>query len=602
MANQSSLLWEGYFKSEKDLYYNKDKFISGGTNICFITGQSGSGKSTMASAMTGKGKVEHVDMDLVVMNRNKYSIEDFAKNIPMAGAFFKGPGNQFYVDPSEKKKKLNYDAENSKITKAFVSYAITYAKQHKNQKFVVEGTWIFRYIEPSILKDCAVCVKGTSATTSLYRAGKRDKAMAASVASAPRWYGRENQLQKFRDYFAKLMGASNNNSKNESYIDYDMSNKVASSIATALNDIGREKNAYQIESSNIIVFSAKPIIERIGDDTIREAMYEAHRRKCIFSLNEALDKFFKSSGYNGYDCVIESCSDINNGTWMVRFNLYEDTDNKINGVPVNEAMISLLYENALIRLESMSSGSFVEAAVKDMRNVRRYQKAIEDFLEYADDNVIVETFDSGHIMYEGAEIEDNLKKAHNNIATLEEMYTETYGGKDTHQSFSDECVLDEDFVWFADTKMYTNLSPQNFYNTLDIYKRLYLSMIDYIKNNTKIADGVYYPGWDSHDWRQSPEEYFNQQSRKVISSKFGGKPYGQLRIPICECEHIFNTKMTNAIIKVLSKMIPDDLKAGTAEDRVGFCIVKLKKGKIIQLCLATNYFRWRNSSSSHMFN
>ena len=43
---------EGYIKSDKDIYYNKYKFDSGEINLCFITGQSGSGKTTMAGKMT----------------------------------------------------------------------------------------------------------------------------------------------------------------------------------------------------------------------------------------------------------------------------------------------------------------------------------------------------------------------------------------------------------------------------------------------------------------------------------------------------------------------------------------------------------------------
>ena len=43
---------EGYIKSDPDIYYNKGKFDSGEINLCFITGLSGSGKSTMAGEMS----------------------------------------------------------------------------------------------------------------------------------------------------------------------------------------------------------------------------------------------------------------------------------------------------------------------------------------------------------------------------------------------------------------------------------------------------------------------------------------------------------------------------------------------------------------------
>ena len=68
MLKESSIL-EGYFKSDKDIYYNKDKFDSGEINLCFITGLSGSGKSTMGRGMSSKD-VEHYEMDDVICNDN----------------------------------------------------------------------------------------------------------------------------------------------------------------------------------------------------------------------------------------------------------------------------------------------------------------------------------------------------------------------------------------------------------------------------------------------------------------------------------------------------------------------------------------------------
>ena len=44
---------EKYAVSEPDLYYKEDSFNSGDTNICFILGHSGSGKSMMARTLEG---------------------------------------------------------------------------------------------------------------------------------------------------------------------------------------------------------------------------------------------------------------------------------------------------------------------------------------------------------------------------------------------------------------------------------------------------------------------------------------------------------------------------------------------------------------------
>ena len=59
---------EAYIKNIKDIYYNKDKFDSGKINLCFITGHSGSGKSTMANNMSGNN-IEAYELDDVLSNK-----------------------------------------------------------------------------------------------------------------------------------------------------------------------------------------------------------------------------------------------------------------------------------------------------------------------------------------------------------------------------------------------------------------------------------------------------------------------------------------------------------------------------------------------------
>ena len=67
-----SLLNESIFKDEPDIYYKKDKFDNKEINLCFITGLSGSGKSTMGSNMEeDSSDVEHVDLDNVFFQFTK---------------------------------------------------------------------------------------------------------------------------------------------------------------------------------------------------------------------------------------------------------------------------------------------------------------------------------------------------------------------------------------------------------------------------------------------------------------------------------------------------------------------------------------------------
>lgn len=50
---------EKYAVSEPDLYYREESFNSGDTNICFILGHSGSGKSMMAGMLVGED-IDHI--------------------------------------------------------------------------------------------------------------------------------------------------------------------------------------------------------------------------------------------------------------------------------------------------------------------------------------------------------------------------------------------------------------------------------------------------------------------------------------------------------------------------------------------------------------
>lgn len=216
-----SAMLEGYLKSDKDIYYNKDKFDAGEINLCFITGLSGSGKSTMGRGMSSKN-IEHYEMDDIICNDN-FSDDNLKEYGGLISSFFKGAGKSFRLIQDDDKHNdsvfnthKNYEKE---ITQAFVKHAISYCKSHKETKYVCDGIWIFMFIKPEQLKDCAVYIKGTSSIKSGYRALKRDidedkrNGMTSLQIFKHEFkrvkedilYARENQkeLRSFRSYFEK---------------------------------------------------------------------------------------------------------------------------------------------------------------------------------------------------------------------------------------------------------------------------------------------------------------------------------------------------------------------------------------------------------------
>ena len=216
---------EAYIRNTDDIYYNKDKFDSGEINLCFITGHSGSGKSTMGyELMDDNKKLETYGLDDIIANW-AYSDKNLEQYGDMIAKFFKGPGKKFryhskqeWLDDETWNNKDEYvDGYEISVITAFVKYAINYSKSHKDRKFVLEGVWVFHFIDPTDLEDYAVYIKGTSALISKYRASKRDTGDAETTIGKIRAFGQnmtqnwrnyfmdEKRIQKYRDYFSTRM-------------------------------------------------------------------------------------------------------------------------------------------------------------------------------------------------------------------------------------------------------------------------------------------------------------------------------------------------------------------------------------------------------------
>lgn len=206
---------EGYIKNEPDIYYNKEKFDSGEINLCFITGHSGSGKSTMARNLAEENNVEHYELDDVIANKENFSMENFKEYGDLIYSFFKGIGKKYYFTSKDVKegKHPKYQGDYEKdLINDFVKYSINYSKSHKNKKYVIEGIWLLKNIEPSLIKDYAVYIKGTSALISAIRAAKRDKmnirnSLYRIIISTTGKDEFEKKIRKYRDYFSNLMNS-----------------------------------------------------------------------------------------------------------------------------------------------------------------------------------------------------------------------------------------------------------------------------------------------------------------------------------------------------------------------------------------------------------
>lgn len=222
---------ESIIFNSKDTYYNKDKFDSGEINLCFITGFSGSGKTTMANEMEKNG-IEKYELDDIVFQFN-FSDENLKEYGGMISSFFNSSGKKYrkidgykYFKTDEQAKQYEYN-----ICIDFIEYSKKYAASHKDRKFVIEGVEILTgYIDKfDSLKNYAIYIKGTSFLNSYIRVAKREA------------LNEEKSFDKIKT-FAKLIFHSG---RFKHYID---ANSSLNKIKNKINNYTNESNDYITES------------------------------------------------------------------------------------------------------------------------------------------------------------------------------------------------------------------------------------------------------------------------------------------------------------------------------------------------------------------
>lgn len=303
--NEASLL-EGYIFNEKDIYYNKDKFDSGEINLCFITGHSGSGKSTMGRNME-KDKVEHYELDDLQCIKDHFTMEQLKEYGDLIYSYFSGPGKKFYLTYKELvDNKISGSEYEDILFKDFVYYAMRYAKAHKDKKIVVEGVWLFcnsengkPWFSPEEFKDYAFYIKGTSMVISKHRAAKRDAKEDTDnkkdeiksylnnfIRKNWKWYFTdEKAINRFRKYFSNLI---KKDQMNESYFTSDPNRKISVDV---LEEAGKKCIQLSSECAYITPVQPNKIWVNEEDNTFTFAIYNGDMKY----LSEIVDYFNKNN-------------------------------------------------------------------------------------------------------------------------------------------------------------------------------------------------------------------------------------------------------------------------------------------------------------------
>ena len=201
---------EKYAVSEPDLYYREDSFNSGETNICFILGHSGSGKSMMARTLEGDD-IDHIELDDLLLTKEHFTMDELKDYSDMFWSFFAGEGKKYYIG-AEERNSIPKEKYEDKVFIDFVHFAMDYAAQHREKKYLIDGIWIYLYFDdPSVFADYTVLIKGTSFLKSKSRAMKREMHRdREELQNRKQMFGREvrnylldeDKIDAFRKYYA----------------------------------------------------------------------------------------------------------------------------------------------------------------------------------------------------------------------------------------------------------------------------------------------------------------------------------------------------------------------------------------------------------------
>lgn len=162
-----------FFINIKNICFNLDKIDISRNNIIYVTGLSGSGKTTFAKELSKKYKATLFELDNLGGFFNEYKeSEELIHRLT----------NEFLNINSELKEIIrqekyvdlkikNFD-KYSYWTNKYVEFLLEYAKK-QNELFIFEGTQIFKCIGAEKISNNPLIIIGTSSFISMLRRIKR---------------------------------------------------------------------------------------------------------------------------------------------------------------------------------------------------------------------------------------------------------------------------------------------------------------------------------------------------------------------------------------------------------------------------------------------
>lgn len=159
-----------------DTIINLQNFESGLFNFILVIGLPGSGKGTIGREIAKKYGAVHLELDIFDQCGNMTDVDIRRAGEPFASYILNTPNGQWYRK-NAKTLSLN---EKLQGNHDFILHAIGYAKAHKDQIFVLDGTPIYAAMEPEEIKNYPLVMKGTDARQSFDNKVRRDQGKGSS--------------------------------------------------------------------------------------------------------------------------------------------------------------------------------------------------------------------------------------------------------------------------------------------------------------------------------------------------------------------------------------------------------------------------------------